>query len=547
MTDSLRGVRSRAASTKPNGVRPVGEPVKTGMIKNNDGGGHVFAIGDMDRAKRFLVLGSEANFYRSGAEMSAQNAQTLIGLASDVRTSKPLVDLIVEVSTEGRAPKVNPALFALAVAASHGDDEARAYALSKLQAVARTGTHLFLFLGYVEQFRGWGRALRRAVAEWYTAKETDKVAYQAVKYQSREGFTHRDAFRLSHPVSEDSGFKALGEWILRGSTKEYKEANKIEEAPRIIKGFVAAQASGADIPALIREYGLTWEMVPTEALNEVATWEALAEKSLPLGALIRQLPRLTRIGFFKPFSENTTKVVARLGDVEELRKARIHPISLLMALKTYASGQSARGTGTWTPVREISDALDSAFYLAFKAIEPAGKNTMIGVDVSPSMGGFYGYGTRTPELSPAETAAALALVTVATEPKTLVYGFSSGLTDLGLTPKDRLDTVTEKAGKASRGWGGTNPGALLEKAIRDKLNVETFIIITDNDVNGGSHVFQLLEKYRKQSGIQARMIVLAVTATDYSIADPSDNLSLDLAGFDSATPALVADFSAGRV
>ena len=187
MTDSLRGVRTRPASGyKPRSKNPVSTPARADMVKNNDGGGYVFKIDDMDRAKRFLVLGSEGNFYRSGAEMSSQNAKTIIGLASDARTSKPLVDLIVEISTEGRAPKQNPALFALAIAASHGDGDSKRYALSKLPAVARTGTALFLFAGYVEQFRGWGRALKRAVAEWYLDKEnSDALAYQVTKYRSR--------------------------------------------------------------------------------------------------------------------------------------------------------------------------------------------------------------------------------------------------------------------------------------------------------------------------------------------------------------------------
>ena len=45
-------------------------------------------------------------------------------------------------------------LFALAYAASI--PEAAPDALAALLKVARTGTHLFQFAGYVEQFHGWG-------------------------------------------------------------------------------------------------------------------------------------------------------------------------------------------------------------------------------------------------------------------------------------------------------------------------------------------------------------------------------------------------------
>jgi 60 kDa SS-A/Ro ribonucleoprotein len=74
----------------------------------------------------------------------------------------------------------------------------RRAALNALPEVCRIGTHLFHFAGYVEQFRGWGRALRRAVGEWYERRST-KLAYQAVKYRQRDGWTHRDLLRLAHP------------------------------------------------------------------------------------------------------------------------------------------------------------------------------------------------------------------------------------------------------------------------------------------------------------------------------------------------------------
>ena len=60
--------------------------------------------------------------------------------------------------------------------------------LAALPAVARTGTHLFLFAGYVEQFRGWGRGLRRAVADWYVSKPVDFQRFIAVVRQIDEFF-----------------------------------------------------------------------------------------------------------------------------------------------------------------------------------------------------------------------------------------------------------------------------------------------------------------------------------------------------------------------
>lgn len=44
---------------------------------------------------------------------------------------------------------------------------------------------------------------------------------------------------------------------------------------------------------------------------------------------------------------------------------------------------------------------------------------------------------------------------------------------------------------------------------------------------------------------QARLVVVSMTGTRNSITDPADPLSLDVSGFDSAVPQLIADFSRG--
>src|SRR5262249_12866495 len=105
---------------------------------------------------------------------------------------------VVEISESGRAPKNDPAVFVLAMAAGSGDPATRATALGALTRVWRIGTHLFQFVQFVRAFRGWGRALRRAIGEWYTGHGPRELAYQLCKYQQRGGWSHRDLLRLAH-------------------------------------------------------------------------------------------------------------------------------------------------------------------------------------------------------------------------------------------------------------------------------------------------------------------------------------------------------------
>jgi 60 kDa SS-A/Ro ribonucleoprotein len=124
------------------------------------------------------------------------------------------VNRIVEISHSGRAPKSDPAIFALALVATHGSPQAKALAFQYLNKVCRIGTHLFHFAEYVNSLRGWGRGLRSAVGSWYVGREAGDLAYQAVKYQQRDRWSHRDLLRLAHPKAPTPEHEAVFRWML---------------------------------------------------------------------------------------------------------------------------------------------------------------------------------------------------------------------------------------------------------------------------------------------------------------------------------------------
>lgn len=498
----------------------------------NSAGGYTFTIDDRTRLRRFLTLGVDGGtYYASPRDLALDNAQVLTRLAAT--DPKGLVETIVEVSEGGVAPKQAPALFALAYAASVPD--AAPLALASLPRVARTGTHLFTFAGYVEQFRGWGRGLRRAVGKWYLDKEPDAVAYQAVKYRQREGWTHRDLLRLSHPTTVMPQLRSTFDWIAHSALGD--------DTPQLIHGFVSAQQA-TDVATwveLIRQHHLTWEMLPDAALAKTAVWDALLDVGVPQTALLRQLPRLTRLGILPQLGGRTDEVCAQLTDPERLRRARVHPVAVLAAARTYTSGRSFRGGATWQPTAKVADALDAAFYAAFGGVVPAGKRTLIGLDVSGSMawGGLAG----TP-LTPREASAALCMVQLATEPKAAVMAFQDRFVPLDISPRQRLDDVLRRV--SGLPFGTTDCAQPMLHALRRKLKVETFIVYTDNETwIGDTHPHQALLEYREKMDIDAKLVVVAMTATRFSIADPEDPGMLDVAGFDLSVPTLISEFSRG--
>lgn len=530
--DVLRKINTR--------ITPQHQKATTKQVANS-AGGYVFALDDVARLRRFLILGVDGGtYYTSAHALAVDNVKVLERLASeDPRT---LVDTIVQVSTSGAAPRQNPALFALAYATSV--PQSRDAALGALPQVARTGSHLFTFARYVEQFRGWGRGLRRAVGSWYTGRDADSLAYQAVKYRQREGWSHRDLLRLAHPRTDDASLRATFDWITH--------AGLGETTPALIEGFIKAQQAtdAAAWARIVRDYCLTWEMLPAAALTQPVVWEALLDVGVPMTALMRQLPRLTRLGLLPAIGGRTQEVCAQLTDARRLRAARVHPISVLVAQRTYASGTSYRGTTEWTPTTKVTDALDAAFYAAFGAVEPSGRCTMLALDVSGSMDwSVSGMG-----ITAREASAALALVQLATEPEAVAYGFSDAgtasswrnpaLTPLDISPRRRLDDALAVVDAIP--MGGTDCALPMLYAIKQKLEVETFVVYTDNETWAGKvHPYQALRRYRERSGIDARLIVVGMTSTGFSIADPDDPGMLDVVGFDAAVPNLISEFARG--
>ncbi|MEU4602006.1 TROVE domain-containing protein [Kribbella sp. NPDC023972] len=511
--------------------------------RQNRAGGYAFVLDDLARLHRFLTLGTTGGtYYASERELTRDNAGVVVELA---RTrAADVVAAVLDISLTGRAPKQNPALFALAAAAKLGDDDGRRAALAAVPLVARTGTHLFQFVGYLQQFGGWGRGTRRAIGNWYVGpdRDVDAIAYQVLKYRQRDGWSHADLLRLSHPVTTEPVRRELFDWV-------HGRAADLSGLP-LVTAFERVQASTdvtevVDVIAL--NPGLSWEMIPDRFLNEPKVWDVLLANGLPQTALIRQLPRLTRLGLLDPLGSWTPIVAGQLADAGRLKKARVHPVNVLVAQRTYSSGRGVRGGQTWTPSQPIVDALDAAFYAAYDAVEPTGKRLLLALDVSGSMtAGVSGL-----PITCREASAALALVTAATESSYELVGFTSKgdyrrseLTRLAISPRQRLDDAIRAV--SGLPFGGTDCSLPMQYALRRKIAVDTFVIYTDNETwHGEIHPHQALQRYRREMGIDARLVVVAMTATGSTIADPSDPGMLDISGFDSAVPGLIADFTRG--
>lgn len=541
---------------------PMARTPQTNSIpgtEENNAGGYAFPVDDWTRLDRFLILGAEGGTcYVGEKRLTRTNAEACARLIDDPSTGPEAVDRIVEISRSGRAPSNDPALFLLAMACASAQSEVRARALRALPKVARIGTHLFHFAHFVEAFRGWGRGLRQAVRHWYKDKSPEDLAHQLMKYRQRKGWSHGDLLRLSHPVPPTESHRVLFASVLGkplGGEALHKLPSRYARA-QSLDGLTEDAVAEA-----VRAERLPREVVPSDHLNSPEVWRALLE-AMPVGALIRNLGKLTQVGVLDDLNREAVDLVTeRVTDPDTLKRARVHPLQVLLALKTYALGGGFRGKLNWQPVRRVLDALDTAFYRAFGSAEPTNQRVLIGLDVSGSMNSPI----QDTNLSCREGAAALSLVTAATEPYVKVTAFSSarqatwrpskvgshtgfgppigGLAEFPISPRERLDDVVRRTERLD--FGGTDCALPMLYAMDQELEVDAFFVYTDSETWAGEvHPMEALRQYRSKMKINAKLVVVGMTSDGFSIADPNDGGSLDVVGFDSSVPNIMVDFLA---
>ena len=568
----------------------------------NNAGGYVYEVSDEIRIRRFLILGtSGGTYYVSEKELTFQNVSSMVDIIKRGKGAQLLKE-VVEVSTAGRAPKQDSTLMCLALCAKAsafsppdifdgGFADKKLYqqyiqklqeaAYKNLSAVCRIPTHLFDFVKYCEiicqenkKSTGWGRSMRRAISKWYTDKKLDALAMHITKYQQRNGWSHRDLLRLSHakPKLENKEDSLLMDHIfhyaVHGNLEMKKNEENYEPASKKKRGYDFDQEAVSKIAdhkvinflqgftelkqlktedqvkkacELIEKHRFVREHVSSELLNYPDIWKELL-KDMPMTALLRNLSKLSALdiisGKDEKNSEWAKKVVEKFNDENAIKQAKLHPLTILTGASTYNSGRGLKGKLTWEVNPDISKALNSAFYKAFRNVEPTGKRVCLAFDVSGSMCCPISGSSITCRTA----SAALGLVTLRTEPVVECMAFQDKFVPLNINKDMTLEEIERTMDNLP--FGSTNCAAPMEWALAEKKKFDIFIVYTDSETYFGDvHPHQALKNYRKAMDIpNAKLIVMGMVATEFTIADPEDKNMLDIVGFDTAVPELIRSF-----
>ena len=576
---------------------------------------------------------------------------------------------------------------------------------------------------------GIGRGIRRVFGEYFYSRRGIEIANLMTKYQNREGWNIKDVLTLIHinpsQMKDDGGrlaiehvFKTKEEFdpILATAPPSAEPTKTLLSAIKeihtiVLRSTTTATASTTQgeldrIVHLINQVGLCREQLPSQLFKYKKVWEALLQskgangkgKGMPLTALIRNLGKLStaEIGIIAPaaMTPSVKDICDRITDAADIKRSKIHPYNILVAMLTYQKGQGDKGSLVWAANPNIVAALDKAFKLAFQNITPTGKRIKIALDVSGSMSSAFCTGSpvvncatgsvammmmtlyvenqhrlklattatassatdlpsadaasaasisavggrdplwkttqlpdgrtlyentktnecqfnKPPELSAGAQAAAklpsrgggtpsgTPRPTLAEYKATKKYlghpdataapsyrpffggastpsylpelypppaipsnvticAFSNTLTELTnvivgymdatIDPATGLPTMTidDALKLVELPFSATDCSLPMMRALETKERVDAFVIYTDSETYMGKiHPQAALEQYRAATGIDAKLIVVGMTSNCLTIADPKDLNTLNLAGFDTATPRLINDFISG--
>ncbi len=513
---------------------PQTQPIpgrETEMVPGRSGG-WMFKADIWNVLRRCLLIGTAQNTYYAGKHELTIEFVEILKQAIALNPNQVATEILY--ASDGRAINNSAPLFALVLLSMDNSQEAKQAFGEIFLQVVRTGSHFYEWLGYTKAMRGFGKIVREAGKAWFSRDNVQELAYQLLKYQQRQGFSHRDALRLFHvkPITETHN--QLFKWVMHGWDKL---PSKIPAEPLAqIWWYEWLKRHPEKTHEAIAKGRLTHEMAAPVGKMDQKAWQLLFNE-MPIGAMLRNLGSLTQLEVLTTHHQSNLKRIAKLlNSREHLQKGRIHPIDILKAIKTYQSGgELGRSKKTWQPIRQIIDILEKALELAFDVLPPTGKTFLHAVDISGSMS----FNTVSSiGLTCCEIATVMALATAKAEKNYVIRGFATDFRDLKITAQDSFSQAIAKA--SNQNFGGTDASVAYDWAIKTKFKADLFCFWTDCESWAGKkHPSQALAEYRHKINPHAKAIYIALAPYNISLVDPKDPKSWDIAGFDPGTPRLI--------
>lgn len=226
----------------------------------------------------------------------------------------------------------------------------------------------------------------------------------------------------------------------------------------------------------------TWETELSANGNNKETWEKLIDSGkVGYMALLRNLRNIINVN-----PDNLDKVMEKLSDPEAVKRSRQLPFRFLSAYKNIPANAG----------KKVTDALEKAVESACENVPKLPGRTVIAVDVSGSMSSNV---SAKSEIRCCEIGMMLGIIANRICEDDIFYVFNGAIEQKQIPSAGILYSTVHEA----RAYGGTDMNLPFKKMLKDKIQCDRVIVISDNECNGGwagNTVQSIADRYRKESG-----------------------------------------------
>ncbi|CAN5888879.1 TROVE domain-containing protein [soil metagenome] len=333
-----------------------------------------------------------------------------------------------------------------------------------------------------------------------------------------------DIVRMVHPNPKDETRRAFYGWLI-GNPYD------VAALPVEIAAFEGwKRAPSGALPPVPFQWLTAFPLTAEQ-------WGALAA-TMGWQALRMNLNTLARNGAFA-VDGVTQAVAARLSDTEALRKARVLPYQLMVALDS---------TGEGVPLK-VQAALEDALEASVSNVPKVSGTVVVCPDVSGSMASpATGYRKgATSKVSCNQVAALVAAAMLRTNRQARVLPFEQRVVKVKLDPYARLAVNTAKL--AAVGGGGTSVSASLAQLNAERAAVDLVVIVSDNESwvdNTGGKSTATMREWDKIVRRNPRAKLVCVDIQPHGTTQASGRPEiLNVGGFSDAVFDTIARFASG--
>ncbi len=481
----------------------------------NLAGGNAYAYGPEAKLAQLAATGTLSDGFYSGAD-----AQLADVLDTARKVDAEWVAKCAIYARQSGAMKDMPALLAAVLTTADPD-----LSVPVFKRVIDNGRMLRNFVQIMRSGQAGRTSLgsrpKRLVREWL-----EQASYRQLMHATTgKDPSLADIVKMVHPAPVDAERRAFYGWLIG---KPYDVA----ALPAEIAALEAwKKDKSRPLPDVPFEWLTSFELTRKQ-------WAVLADR-MGWQALRMNLNTLARHGAFGV--KGVTKTVAgRLADREAQARVRPAPYQLMTAMTQVGDG---------VPL-EVQAALEKALEASVSKVPKLKGNVVVCPDVSGSMQSpATGYRKgATSVVRCIDVAALVAAAVLRTNRKARVMPFAERVVDVKLDPYARLAVNAEKL--AGIWGGGTKVSAPLANLNRERAEVDTVVIVSDNQSWIDSNYYGPTAVMKEWKQLKARnpgAKLICIDIQPYGSSQAKDRQDImNVGGFTDAVFGAMARFANGE-